>query len=84
MTSRFLVSVPVPQVTEQSDQGPYSDTSQSTELELSGLKLNLLSIHLGKDLWNMAWSQIGEDSLLLGFAEALSHFHLLSLFHFRK
>ena len=84
MTSRFLVSVPVPQVTEQSDQGPYSDTSQSTELELSGLKLNMINFHLGKDLWSMAWSQIEEGIQLPGFAEAPSQFHLLSLFHSRK
>ena len=84
MTSRFLVSVPVPQVTEHSDQGPYSDTSQSTELGLSGLKLNTIYFHLGMDLWNMAWSQIEEGILLPGFAEALSHFHFLSLFLFRK
>ena len=84
MTSRFLVSVPVPQVTEHSDQGPYSDTSQSTELGLSGLKFNMTYFYLGMDLWNMAWSQKEEGILLLGFAEALSHFHFLSLFLSRK
>ena len=45
---------------------------------------NLILFHLGKDLWNMAWSQIEEGILLPGFAEALSHFHFLSLFLSRK